>query len=411
MKTLRSRYHHTNGAEEEPCVSLDRVLAHVLSIPLPPGQTLFRNIEFEHEISSESVLKKLGRRRWTRRGTKDPKKPIERALARIAKDHSAGTVVGILDDRTVTSGSVSAVLDLPLIPFDQLQDHLLLRPGLSTARPRVLDLRKLHDVLMATELEVLRSASQAMKFGQTLIDHHFFLAKRAHAEGTESVARSVSNIDRDRRDVEVEKISMPAFCTSQALNELQILNIESRITWSEFLLDFPEEHRRNLWLVFSPEEDEPKNSILLCPLGYKNLVKAVLSVRPDTKVKFLDGVTVNGLYNEWPHNNSRLSESTRTLLCSTNTDTFKYISQYAISYIENGFLNGRGYINLHRVRELAEQPHSIPRYGNLLTRIYKAEQWLINLYSEKRQAEGYSWSSWIRKVGYWPTYDERSFLI
>ena len=59
MKTLKSRYHHTHGTEEAPDVSLDRVLAHVLNIPLPPGQTLFRNIGFEHELSTQSALKKL----------------------------------------------------------------------------------------------------------------------------------------------------------------------------------------------------------------------------------------------------------------------------------------------------------------------------------------------------------------
>lgn len=396
---LRSRYHYTHGAEEEPRVSLDRVLAHVLSIPLPPGQTLFQNIGFEHELSSESALKRLNRRRLFSREPKDPKKPIERAISRIAEDRSAGSVMGVLDDGTVTSGSVSAILDLPLIPFGQLQDPHLSRSGPSAARPRVLDLRKLHDVLMAAEPEVLRVASQAMKSDRAPVDQHFLLAGHMQAEAA----------DEHRHDAEVEKFSVPAFCTPQALDEMQVLNIESRITWSEFLLDFPGEHRRNLWFVFSPEEDEPEDSPLLCPLAYKGLVKAVLEISPGAKVKFVDGVTVNGLYNGWPHNNGRLSDTTRSVFRTANTDAFKDISQHAIKCIENGFLNGQGYIDMDRVRELVEQPYSVSRYGNLLTRLYKAEQWLISLNSEKRQAEEFSWSNWIRKVGYWPTYGKRSF--
>lgn len=415
MKTLKSRYHHTHGTEEAPDVSLDRVLAHVLNIPLPPGQTLFRNIGFEHELSTQSALKKLNRGRPGGSGPKDPRKPIERALARIAKSRSAGSVVGVLDDGTVTSSSLSTVLGLTLVPFGRLEEYSLEQPGLSTARPRVLDLRKLHDVLMATQPETLRVLAQAKVSDRAPVDHHLLMADQVREEHTHDHAHEdrtpgegdgpATESEEGRREMEVEKVAVPAFCTPKALDEVQVLNIESRIAWSEFLLGFPGEHRRNLWFVFSPESDEPESSPLLCPLGDKNLVKAVLSVTPEAKVGFVDGVTVNGLYNTWPHNAGRYGEATSAILRAEHTDAFKDIAPHAVTCIENGFLRERGYIDPDRVRELAGRPHSVQRYGNLLTRLHKVEQWLMNLHSAQRLDEGCSWSSWLDRVGYWPTYD------
>lgn len=393
---------------EAPTVSAERLLGLTFGIPMPPGQTLFPAVQVKAGFYSSKPFRGATRLHGETRKRDEIRDLVVREMRRVVKRKTLGPIDGVLDDETVTSAGIAHALELPLRSPDDLQHarstsrNEALRDA--KRRPRTLDLRRLHDLLMAMHPEVLQVV--AGHDDPPSWDNYFLLEQRRRIQAAaEARTENHRNGDPPLTD---RTVSVPVLCTRTALDEIRALNVESEVKWGELLTPYPREYRRNIWIIFSPERVPAHDSSLVCPLTDPRFAGTASTIKPAEKIAFQDGVTLNGVFNDWPNNNGRLTETIQTLGRDQLADEFRRRPDQILAPVEKGLLAQAGYLDLKKIRELITEPHLVTRYANTLNRLSKAEKWVINLNDQQKQQPASDWSSWLQEVGFWPTFEVKN---
>lgn len=388
---------------------MDRLLAYVFGIPLPPGSTLFDSISIDAEFYQPQSVKTFKREKRGVRNREQIASSIITGLQRITKRKTLGEIGGLLDDKTKTSAALASALSLPLIEEEDVSTRVHVEAEMLTnpthGRIRLLDLRRLHDALMAMHPEVLQVVADPKSPRSW---DNYFLLKQRKPDTSQTMGQNLQEENTALPNENDSKVAVPEFCTPKALNEVRALNIESEIKWAELLEQIPRIYRRNLWIALSAERTSTEASSLVCPLSDHRFQRLVVGIKAVEKIGFRDGVTLNGVFNEWPDNGGRYVETIQTLTRETLASDFRDSIRQTLRTLENGRFASEGYINVERIREIVEEPHLVARYGNTLMRLRKVEEWIENLYTKISSTEAYNWSNLLQEVGYWPTFGPKS---
>jgi hypothetical protein len=203
--------------------------------------------------------------------------------------------------------------------------------------------------------------------------------------------------------------SVPQFCTDLALRELAILNIQSHVAWDSLLRETPKGARRTLWFALSADQGgRSERSGLVCALSFPDVVRTVANLTPRNKLRVRYHLTVNGVFNDWPDNRGRLTESIQSIERVQLMDECTRQLSSTLDTIRAGILVQRGYIDASALADISGEPHLLSRFGNMLSRIRRAEEWYKAVDQSKKSHRECSLSDWLREVGYWPIYDPRT---